>query len=206
MKPFKVSNYGLRDRLRAVELLNLVVWRRDMSLFSLRKSNPQHLGHLIAERCVERGINWLNKHAPTGWRRNMFEPRPDRPASFRPRTDCNTEGVLARAFEGNPVFIDKDRYVNEGEIARRFRLSNSRLRRLGFDPGIYSPRYRISIEGYALDDIWKRSLLARAESISPTPVAVEEKTCRTFGFFRALIGAKPDRYRRSITLRRRFVT
>ncbi len=105
-----------------------------MSLFSLRSIDPERLARMIATRRVERGICWLNWHAPLNWWRNMFDIHPEG-WSFRVGQFSN-HSVIALAFETRADLASKANhfwgYVTEETVLEYFKEGREFLRFHGF--------------------------------------------------------------------------
>jgi hypothetical protein len=163
-------------------------------LFHLRLSNPELLAQLLAEKYVARGIQWLNKNAPLGWHRNLFEPQPDGTCFFRVDSRLNTSDVIALAFETRKEFMDLFGYVTHYRITKHFLLDSRTERRMGFMPGSYGwgvvqsgyrdkkpyryeANYFINISQEILDRAWETKIRNLNAGLIPyrhlTPIELE---------------------------------
>ncbi len=134
-----------------------------MTLFALRhtKEGQETLATLLAQKYVQRGARWLNRHAPRGWYRNCLNG-----GSSRIHTSYSNEGVLGIAFEYCEKFADNSGYINEGKVLRYFNLwaYSRRAYRLGFETplGNFKPfvkRYpEIKITDKIIDSSWAELL------------------------------------------------
>ena len=135
--------------------------RRIGTLATLRTTNPQHLGRLIAQRRVRRGRQWLDRHGPRGWHRNLFEPNPGG-SRFRAKDCRGSECVLALAFEfavgaknahGELTFA-----VVEAHLEKE--LGGNRAGLLGFEIGIpfHKRNPNVTIASEELDRCWEDEL------------------------------------------------
>jgi hypothetical protein len=93
----------------------------------------ESLTALILNRRVERGIRWLNQHAPPCWHRNFFDPlERDSKSHFRGRMVYDNECPLALAFESRAELANKFGYVTEASVVRHFALTTRWLITHGF--------------------------------------------------------------------------
>lgn len=147
-----------------------------MRLIELRNSNPEAFSALLAPRMlrrnVRRGIQWLNKNAPIGWQRKLFQPLSDGTWHFRAEMDGNTYSVPALAFEGERRFLDRFGYVNQYQIARHFDLNFVQQFALGFNSGqrYFSKgtmEFIVDIPSDMLKEAWIAGILAYDFGIIP---------------------------------------
>jgi hypothetical protein len=132
-------------------------------LLAMRRENPEELQRLLAQKAVNRGIDWLSRNAPIGWHRNLFEPIGDR-AAFRAMICMDNCSPLALAFESRKDLIDPFGYVTYGTVARHFKLSLKTLTLLGLDPpGNKRPYITLQM----LDRLWEQTLRERSKATIP---------------------------------------
>lgn len=135
-----------------------------MSLFPMRRSDPETLRVMLewrdAERRVRRGIRWLNQQAPRNWWRNLFDISPNGRWRFRAQDTRNNESVLALAFETQedhacPYYG----YVTFASVTTRRKLS------LNFhvSHGFASLGNRLQ-DSELLDVVWLQEVLCVANS------------------------------------------
>lgn len=113
----------------------------------------------LAKRRVKRGVAWLNKNAPLGWQRNMFDILKDGTTMFRATNNYDNECVLALAFEYLPGMANEGGYVTFATVVNHFGLSNLTIG-LGFDTG---SQKRDPVTPEMLDQTWKVALLEYAQ-------------------------------------------
>ena len=130
------------------------------ALLILRRSNPKELSRLIAGRRVQRGRKWLDRNAPKGWYRNLFEPT-ETGSSFRARDCRDNECVLTLAFEfrldGRNVHDQLTFWV----VVDHFKADlGHRAHLLGFCTSKNFPKHRpeIQITSAMLDNGWEYAL------------------------------------------------
>jgi hypothetical protein len=170
-----VSNYGFHasviagsNRWEGAEMSNL------KALLGMRQSNPEGLAWMLAHRHVERGTEWLLRHAPFGWRRNLFAPLSNGRSTFRCHTDYDNECVLAIAFESNQALADPNLgYVMHYRVTNHFGMSWRRNLLLGFSSG-YEVR-GVAISGNMLDLLWVQALTSPIWSNLPVRWVTEEE-------------------------------
>lgn len=97
-----------------------------MSLFYLRTRNPQLLARLIAFNRVNRGIKWLDEHAPSGWWLRFFVLYGNGTYGCRAHDNYDNECALAIAFQNDATFANEFGYVTFASVLRK-------LRKLGHD-------------------------------------------------------------------------
>lgn len=100
-------------------------------LGGVRALPPDELSAFLARRRVERGFNWLARHAPNqGWWRNCFRLG----GSSRIQMKYSEDSVVTLAFEYEPEFADESGYVQDWKVLKHFfgPLWAIRGRRLGF--------------------------------------------------------------------------
>jgi hypothetical protein len=130
------------------------------ALLSLRKNDPAKLSLLLAERHVQRGKKWLNKYAPHGWHRNLFEPCPGGRSLFR-AMDCHAdECVLALAFEFRSGLSNIFGRVSLASVADHFHMKGRFTSTHGFSEFYNFPHRnsQVRITTQMLDAAWEKSL------------------------------------------------
>jgi hypothetical protein len=144
-----------------------------MSLFSLRKIDPDTLATLFAKRRVERGIRWINSVRPYDWWKALYNHYPDGSLSFRARNMYAEECVLAFAFESESWAIRATNgRSNTWEVVHHFSLSRRWRLAHGFDiEG--NQRKSLLVTSGLLDTAWEREvrespLIIRSEPVYPT--------------------------------------
>jgi hypothetical protein len=100
-----------------------------MSLFYLRKADPEILGRLLAHNRVQRGIAWLNEHAFPGWYLRFFHLLPSGQWVCRANDRYENEAAISIAFETQSHFADKHGYVTKPILLKTFRLSDDRRKK-----------------------------------------------------------------------------
>jgi hypothetical protein len=116
-------------------------------------------------------------HAPTGWHRNLFEPRLEEHGGswFRPKDAYANECTLALAFESRADLADEvEGYVRFATVVKHFRIQYPEL--LGFCSDV-----RCGITPEILDVVWERQLrignnfLYRTRDYTPVQRALAKK-------------------------------
>lgn len=138
-----------------------------MSLFHLRNTefstDPEALTRMIAARRVQRGIRWLDGHAPKKWWNNLFRIYPDG-WIFLPHDLHTNESVLALAFCDAKGVRSGGEYgeVTTWSVAAAYGLSTRFLRTHGFDAATIGALARQSAEitSELLDVAWKEGVFA----------------------------------------------
>lgn len=138
-----------------------------MSLFHMRRSDPETLRLMLewrdAERRVRRGVRWLNQHAPRNWWRNLFDMSSNGRWRFRAKDTRDNECVLALAFEtqedhastlyGYVTFMS---VTNHRSMSRKFSESH----------GFTSQGHDNIRDSELLDAVWLQEVLRVANSPS----------------------------------------
>lgn len=111
------------------------VQERLRRLLTLRNSAPEEFSQLLAHKCVQRGVRWLNRHAPSpGWWRNCLD-------GGRSRVNMGDElgGILPLVYEYERDLANVFGYVTNVEVTHylRRRYPGINLERLGFSPQSY---------------------------------------------------------------------
>ena len=110
----------------------------------------------IGKKRVIDGVNWLNRHAPAGWQRNMFQIYKNGDklmASPRFNNARNAQDVICLAFESVPQFSGDDGRMSCHIIAKYFKID---LTKLGFMPDR-------EVESKLLDEIWLEAMTSYAQ-------------------------------------------
>lgn len=149
----RLSNFTLYDRLRSG--INREKEGAHMSIFALRTTSPDFLRKMIALRRAHRGLKQLDRIAPIGWRRNLFEPGPDNLSWFRAKDSYANECVLALAFESCPEYANSDGEVTFASVARHYPELADKLIVYGFQT---APGHRDGVTGEMLNIAWELTL------------------------------------------------
>src|SRR3989344_4546433 len=146
-------------------------------LLEMRHTDPKGLATLRAEKRVERGIDWLLKNAPFGWRRNLFQPLPQEECRRRFRDSFDNECVLALAFESRRDCANRYGYVTYASATNEPGLSNKTARLPGFCGDLCGPGpSRVTSE--ILDEVWDAKLTGPEWHNIPVRYLIPEQEAR----------------------------
>jgi len=119
-----------------------------------KKKTPREL----CENRVQRGIEWLNTHAPNKWVKNLFVVRDtDKGLRFVADETSQNQCVLALAFRGstNPKFRGWMDHVTFRDVRKAFGLSRDNCNALGF---CTSKSLKMAEQDAYLEEVWQNSL------------------------------------------------
>jgi len=124
-----------------MEQLRSEIPENTRKLLEMRRTDPEQLSGLLAEKRVKRGKRWLKRNAPVGWHRNLFEPYQGKEAWFRANNTYDNECVLALAFESRADLANHDGDLTYASVTNHFALTHRQCRPLGFEEQPCNKRY-----------------------------------------------------------------
>ncbi len=117
----------------------------------------------IARRRVKRGVAWLDRHAPEGWRRNLFDIFGEGRVSYRGHDSYDNECPLALAFEHRADLANYAGYVTYASVVKHFKLCTWQTISFGFDAGFFAKFARgKAVMGQTLDAAWEEAIFSYA--------------------------------------------